>query len=117
MGLELSVERRLPSPPGLASPSLGRTGELEAELLVQLPKCLWMMLEAWYGEDVDLGGGKGALGSDRGLESGTAAEALWDFDNTLEGVSFLGLERQLSVAEKRDLGRVRVSFMASGGRA
>ena len=117
MGLELSAEIRLPSPPGLPSPSLGRTGELEAELLVQFPKCLWRMLEAWYGEDVDLGGGKGALGSERGLESWTAAEALWDLDKTFEGVSFLGLERQPSVAEKRDFGRVRVSFMASGGRA
>lgn len=117
LGLELSAELRLPSPPGLPSPSLGRTGELEAELLVQLPKCLWRMLEAWYGEDVDLGGGKGALGSERGLESGTAAEALWDLDKTFVGVSFFALERQPSVVEKRDLGRVRVSFMASGGRA
>lgn len=117
MGLELSAEIRLPSPPGLPSPSLGRKGELEAELLVQLLKCLWRIFEAWYGDDVDLGGGKGALGSERGLESGTAAEALWDLDKTFEGVSFLGLERQPSVVEKSDLGRVSVSFMASGGRA
>lgn len=66
---------------------------------------------------MDLGGGKGALGSERGLESGTAAEALCDFDNTFVGVSFFGLERQPSVVEKRDLGLVRVSFKASGGRA
>lgn len=57
------------------------------------------------------------MGSERGLESGRAAEALWDLDKTFEGVSFLGLERQPSVVEKRDLGRVSVSFMASGGRA
>lgn len=57
------------------------------------------------------------MGSERGLESGTAADALWDLDKTFEGVSFLGLERQPSAVEKRDLGRVRVSFMASGGSA
>lgn len=76
MGFELSELTRLPSPLGLESPSLCRTGEVMAEPLVQLAKCLWRMFEAWYGDDVDLGGGKGALGSDLGLESGTAADAL-----------------------------------------
>lgn len=45
LGLEPSAETRLCSA-GLTSPSLARTGELEAELLVQLLKCLWMMLGA-----------------------------------------------------------------------
>lgn len=62
---------------------------------------------------MDLGGGNGGWGSERVLESGTAAEALWDLDRTFVGVSFLGLDRQPSVEEKRDLGLPR----ASGGRA
>lgn len=116
LGLALSDDGRLPSPPpGLISPSLGRADP--AEGLVQLLKCLWRRLVAWYGEEVDLGGGKGGFASAFGLVGATVADALWDFGNCLAGVSFLGLDRHPSVEEKRDLGLLSVSLVASGGRA